>query len=421
MMHTEKNEQPGGACGDIATERNRYFPGKYMTARDFQCDPDYSLSRHRLHNRLLHGTGIACGLDVRPHWDANCRRTHVEVTAGIALDACGRELILEQAEMFKVWEPPEVSIPEHEGAKKQYEQGEIWQPPSYFICLRYEEKKIEFVPAIYSEDGCDPAHKEANRVQERAVLFVREDLPPGAWKQSSATSQDIPDSFCRDDCGDDHPGPQGTCLEPDLTYGDYIPLAKVTPRWDGSGYIIEKQDIDLSGRRQLPPSKDFLTHIVHINWPHGQALSLRELRDDMDGRLEIRFDRKLLSWEPSKRNRVPPAGISSYTFVVQYGGIQRDIEFLTYASPPTLENDCIAVFSIDPKLLGRRDNIAGNMVYVTLKCDFILDCHNNPVDGNHLGGRLPSGDGTPGGVFESWFRVVQEHDEDESEDYEEEA
>src|SRR5439155_1329175 len=42
----------------------------------------------------------------------------------------------------------------------------------------------------------------------------------------------------------------------------------------------------------------------------------------------------------------------------------------------------------------------------TVNCDFVLDCHGVPVDGDHLGGVLPSGDGTRGGTFESWFRVL---------------
>ena len=53
------------------------------------------------------------------------------------------------------------------------------------------------------------------------------------------------------------------------------------------------------------------------------------------------------------------------------------------------------------------------MVHVTLKCDFIVDCLGNPVDGDHLRGRLPSGDGVAGGIFESWFRVVKDSDYDE--------
>ena len=37
--------------------------------------------------------------------------------------------------------------------------------------------------------------------------------------------------------------------------------------------------------------------------------------------------------------------------------------------------------------------------------DFILDCHHRPVDGGHLAGKTPTGNGTAGGNFESWFIV----------------
>jgi hypothetical protein len=140
---------------------------------------------------------------------------------------------------------------------------------------------------------------------------------------------------------------------------------------------------------------------VGINWPHGGQLSVSELHA-RNGQLRVNFDRRLL---PAQGDAT---GISLYTFVVQYGGVQQDIEFLPFdrEHPPTLEEDCVAVFTIDPYYLEGRRTIANNTIYVTLKCDFILDCHENPVDGEHLRGRLPSGNGLPGGVFESWFRVV---------------
>ena len=40
---------------------------------------------------------------------------------------------------------------------------------------------------------------------------------------------------------------------------------------------------------------------------------------------------------------------------------------------------------------------------VIVKCDFLVDGNNNPVDGDHLAAKLPTGDGIPGGDFESWF------------------
>jgi hypothetical protein len=160
--------------------------------------------------------------------------------------------------------------------------------------------------------------------------------------------------------------------------------------------------IDLGGVRRLGPGRDVLTHITWISWPHGGELSLGDL--EKQGRaLKVRFDRPLLS------NEQNGAGISEFTFVAQYGAVQRDLEFLTADTPPTLTEDgCAAVFTIDENYFRPRSNIAGSTVFVTLKCDFLLDCHRNAVDGDHIGGVLPSGNGVPGGVFESWFHVVSD-------------
>jgi hypothetical protein len=54
----------------------------------------------------------------------------------------------------------------------------------------------------------------------------------------------------------------------------------------------------------------------------------------------------------------------------------------------------------------------GHIIHVTLRCDFIVDCRRHPVDGNHLAGRLPTGDNVPGGTFESWFLVVDDAEYD---------
>src|SRR6185436_12297755 len=99
-----------------------------------------------------------------------------------------------------------------------------------------------------------------------------------------------------------------------------------------------------------------------------------------------------------------------------FGGGYEDLDFVTFSDPPRVEHDCVAVYSLDPRSgkgrgHGYRDEppftyLENHTVFITLKCDFILDCHGVPVDGNHLGGLLPSGDGIRGGTFESWFHVV---------------
>jgi hypothetical protein len=152
---------------------------------------------------------------------------------------------------------------------------------------------------------------------------------------------------------------------------------------------------------RTPP--EYLTHVVDINWPHGGSMTLAQLRAQK-GQLRVTFDRKILP------NDGQATGVNEHTFIVQYGGVQQTLEFLpSTTETPLLEAEHIAVFTIEDRKLDPNDrsgNVAGNVVHVILKCDFILDCRGNPVDGDHLKGQRPTGDGVKGGVFESWFRVT---------------
>lgn len=424
--HSQHNcHEKQDECGYIASERNRYFTGKYMTARDFADEQTYFLTRHRMHNRMLHGWGIVCGLKVINHPRQDCKPRWVVIQPGVALDCCGRELIVECETAYQLPLPKKNNHHGHESssekeatqAKEDYggndqsdSEGESdhRETPAeemrepFLLVLRYEEEKTEQVPALYSEGQCDPSRKEANRIREKAVLdWIRlDDVEGNCWLNPEGD----PEAKCRDDCGDDLPGPGGSCLQPACPCGHVVPLALITPSESYEGGF----EIDLKGRRYLPTPAEFLTHIVDINWPHGGEVTLDQINDEMNGRLVVRFDRKLL---PADGERT---GINPFTFVVQYGGVQQAMEFLPYDGdyPPTLEEDCQAVFKIDPDYLrehrGRNRSIVENLVYVTIKCNYILDCHNNPVDGDFLRARFPTGDGVPGGVFESWFRVSYE-------------
>jgi hypothetical protein len=202
------------------------------------------------------------------------------------------------------------------------------------------------------------------------------------------------------------PGPGGVCLDPHCPCGPCVPLALLVPL-PGSTVEEPKYEIDTCGRRQLL-TELYLTHIVDTNWVHGAEISLRELREEMGGELRIRFDRKIEETDGIA------TGINRRTFTAEFGGITRHLEFLPFSDEqqPYLDADrCTAVYPIDLSYLRESSwgSIADSFVYVTLRCDFILDCHNTPVDGSHLGGRLPSGDGRPGGEFVSWFRVVHSH------------
>jgi hypothetical protein len=377
-------------CGYVAVERNRYFTGKSMMARDFWADQHYFLTHHRLHNRLMHGWGIVCGLNVVRHPNPDCERW-VVIRNGIAFDCCGRELILAKDRAF------ELPLPAGED-DESYEQGKTpeWRP--FVLCLEYAECEIEPVPLLYTDcdSHCngDNGRLVPNRIREEPRIEVRylDDLDEGCWRVPR-TGMDAP---CREDCDDDIPAKGLGCVDPYCPCGSCVPLALIVPDDDALF------GIRLGGRRELPPPAEYLTHVAGINWPHGGELTLEDL-EDMNGRLEVRFDRRIQEADGEA------TGVNEHTFVVQYVNVQRDLEFLPpdpERRPYLSDDGCTAVFTIDPNVLGAYGRtIAGSALYVTLRCEFLLDCHGHAVSGRHLGGRLPSGDGTPGSLFESWFRV----------------
>lgn len=376
----------------IAVERNRFFTGKYMTARDFSTDQHYFVNRNQLHNRLLHGWGIVYGLTVAHHPEPSCANRWVIIKPGVALDCLGRELFWEEETAVKL--PPPMPI----GEDAEFRIDPTDEPPMdgpFLLCLQYEEREIEPVPALYAEDSCDMSHQESNRIREGTCLrMIRlTDMPSGCWKMS----EDQAELYWRDDCDSQLGGPAGVTLDEQCSCYGVVPLALIHYRSDeeADGFVIDRH-----GRTHLPIPADFLTHITHINWPHGGTVQMSEL-EAMQGQLRIRFDRQILLPE----NSIMGTSVNNFTFEVQYHGTQRSPEFLS--GTVTLEEDQrVAVFTIEPNFLQVGRSIGDHDVFIRLKCDFLMDCHGNPVDGNHLRGRLPSGNGVPGGLFESWFHIL---------------
>src|SRR4051794_37909719 len=78
------------------TERNRYFDGKRLSARDLGAEQRYLIARRRLVDRALFGWGVVHGLEVEAA-DSEGRQARpgrVMVTPGFALDRHGAEILL---------------------------------------------------------------------------------------------------------------------------------------------------------------------------------------------------------------------------------------------------------------------------------------------------------------------------------------
>jgi hypothetical protein len=70
--------------------RVNFFHGMTLTAADLAAEQEYHREMRHLHNRL-HGYGTVSGLEVA------VSRGRVSVEPGVAIDPCGREIVLTAA------------------------------------------------------------------------------------------------------------------------------------------------------------------------------------------------------------------------------------------------------------------------------------------------------------------------------------
>jgi hypothetical protein len=437
-------------------ERMNYFTGRHLAARDFSDEQLYHRGHRYLHNRMLHGWGVVCGFEVKQHPQADCRTKYVQVGPGMAIDCCGREIVVDHPSRCL---DDQLEIPWDE-----------YQPshPLLMLCLCYHEEPREPVPVLHSEGDCATAEKETRygRIHEGWRLCWRwispadlkkyrwnplygcqewkyEEEPERQFDVQPATQQESPaqatsgqasesalaqmphetdhetepesgaddrkhehpevhfDVNCpHDDCADPYDPDFISCVAPRCPPAHCVPLALICVR---SRQPITDDLINMKGRPRLPYGPQSLTHVARINWPHGGVVSPRWL--ESNSTLRVTFDRKVKPAPPPQYELDYPAesGINQATFVLQFGEQYEDLDFVLYEEPPRLLDDQLtAAYKIAPRSgrHGRYNHLEGHTIWVTLKCDFIYDCHDVRVDGNN--------NGTAGGVFESWFTVIND-------------
>lgn len=83
-------------------QRLRYHYGMLLGAEDFAVEQREKVLRRRLHHALLHGAGTVWGLAVGLGDAHEGRRTEIQVAPGIAIDALGREIYVDQRQCLDV-------------------------------------------------------------------------------------------------------------------------------------------------------------------------------------------------------------------------------------------------------------------------------------------------------------------------------
>jgi hypothetical protein len=121
------------------TTRPHYFAGQVLGADDFRVEQSYHRDRHRRHLQTLHGSGVVRGLDVSVSPDG----AHVTVTPGVAIDASGREIVVDESAVVT---PPNPASP-------------VW------LVLDYIERAVDPVPTL--NDG-----PQARRIEEGCRIIL---------------------------------------------------------------------------------------------------------------------------------------------------------------------------------------------------------------------------------------------------------
>jgi hypothetical protein len=79
-------------------DRTRFFSGQLLSDADLTNEQSYWLAKSRLHNRYLNGWGVVCGMQVT----CGACAGWVVVQPGYAIDPCGNDIIVCDAQNFNV-------------------------------------------------------------------------------------------------------------------------------------------------------------------------------------------------------------------------------------------------------------------------------------------------------------------------------
>ncbi len=137
-------------------ERNRYFYGKLLSVDDFETEQRYMNDKRRLINRLVHGTGVVCGMEVIQADDES-----VSVEMGLALDFAGREIVIQ--------EPVTKKLSMLDGFSDYQEDDEANQ--NMYLCIAYDEKEKEAVHSIAARQQAGRS-EEYNKYAESYRLYL---------------------------------------------------------------------------------------------------------------------------------------------------------------------------------------------------------------------------------------------------------
>jgi hypothetical protein len=378
--------------------RLRYFHGQMLAASDFQREQAYFVEKFRLRNRCFHGYGVACGLLVSPVPSADpCsvpdpHQPQVTLHPGVAVDCLGNEIVIRCDTAVEL-------IP----ALSEQDLAAFRDGDSLFLCVEYCKRAAGPTRAVYVDSCGGSAECEYRWWQDSCRIRVTRAEP----------DNDGCGDACCGSCGES--GPDACLL---LARIDNVRMGRPVP----------EDAIRLGVRRPLGRYR--FTTISGINWQHGAYYSIERAAEILgtyteDGGLRMQFS-----------NDVHARCLTRGVVDVQV--TERGPRAGTYRMDGHIEDRKDEGFTrrLRWRQTSRESLQEGDQVLITVRTPFILDRCCRPVDGIHVGGRVPllsgcepahhepdfcvtppsgagpwtSGTGTGAGVFQSWFFVRENHE-----------
>lgn len=158
-----------------ALDRLNYFPRQLITADDMRLEQEYFLERLRRHNRIFHGWGIRCGLEIRVN-ESNPWR--VDINEGVAMDRLGNEIVIPAG----VWLDLTNACAEQEidpciPCLRSAQPARVFLDTRYYLAVFYVECKTRPVRVIPEGCSCDDVGCEYSRIRESFRFILLDKLP----------------------------------------------------------------------------------------------------------------------------------------------------------------------------------------------------------------------------------------------------
>jgi hypothetical protein len=390
VKHCLHDETSSGSCATIPDlERLCYFFGQLLEPADFRAEQRYFTTLVSLLARSAVGWGVACGLDVKvkpeagPGCDDKDEQLVLTVGAGIAIDCCGRLIVLREAYHCRLYD-----------LLDRDERKALLAGKTLYVSVEHVERQVR--PTRGLADGCDPlASTQYGRIKDEARVVVSLERP-------------------------EHPRCD-TCIGgcPDAR----VLLASV---WLADPPRPASVQVRTALRRLL--ARHELATITEVGWRHGGLYQRRHAEQLLADGVGLRFSRPIKS--SSLREGV-------IELVVYEGGSGRRDTLYFKANRREWKAGAELVDEVFVRVAQPESFNVGDRIHLIVRCDFLLDECCRAVSGAHLGGGVPfdpalahgkaehpeprelvcpsppdrsgpwrSGNGVEGGVFESWIKVV---------------